>query len=531
MFIKNYNNFKNIQEIVEFNTKTPIAEFLHPDEMPYIHGLEEAVQILVQNANRQVTIVGDYDADGICATAIMYWGLRAYGIYPQTRLPHRFSEGYGLSEKIIDEIPEGVVITVDNGIAAHKAIKKAKEKGLIVIVTDHHLATRDSENNRILPDADVVVDPNAEDVTQYKEYCGAGIAFRFAQELLKDKNINLDDLLVMASIATVCDVMKLVGANRILVKKGLEAINLGKGLPGLRMILTQMNLTDHITEEDYGYRIGPTINAAGRLIDDGSEQALKLFMMGKENPYLESSAKHLLELNEVRKKKVKDWMPIVDRLSHGMRPVVVYHPEIEEGIIGILAAELTEKYQCPTIVFTKMKNGNLKGSGRSINGIHLKNVLDKIQEHILGYGGHEGAAGLLISSGSMNSFKDAFNKAVGTLPEIQEENRYDLDLLMKSNNLETIMNDLKLFAPFGNGNPKPILRLKFSVTNYKRIGDGKSFMMPGKSMSLMGFNLVEKYENMGNPSTINCIGELQENWYKGNCYYQFLVKNFEDATK
>lgn len=527
MFKSNQQNFENIKEVIEFNTKMSIDEFLHPEEMPYIHNLEKAVKCLVKNANRQVTIVGDYDVDGICATAIIYWGLRAYGLFPKTRLPHRFSEGYGLSEKIIDEIPDGLVITVDNGIAAFKAIEKAKEKGLTVIVTDHHLAPCDSNKNRVIPNADVIVDPNAEDITKYKEYCGAGIAFRFVQELLKDKNVNLDDLLVMASIATVCDVMKLVGANRMLVKKGLDAINSGRGLPGLLGLLKQMNLTEHITEEDYGYRIGPTINAAGRLLDNGSEQVLKVFKMGKDNPYLESGSKFLLSLNEERKERVKNWLPIVDRLANGSRPIVVYHPEIEEGIIGILAAELTEKYQCPSIVFTKMENGNLKGSGRSIEGIHLKNVLDEIQDMILGYGGHEGAAGLSIACGTLSSFKDAFVKAVGKLPEMQEDEQYDLEIKLNQNSLEEIMRELNLFAPFGVGNPKPVFKLTFSVSNYKRIGDGKSFYMRGKILSLMGFDLAAKYEEMNCPQIINCIGTLRENWYKGFCYYQLLVQNFK----
>lgn len=512
-----------IQEVIERNTGLPIDEFLHPEEFPYIYHLKDAADYILEHKKDAFTIVGDYDVDGLCATAIMYWGLKRFGIEAKTRIPRRFSEGYGLSEKIIDEINEGVVITVDNGIAAISAIQKAKAKGLTVIVTDHHFPPMDEEK-RLLPPADLLIDPNAEDETVYKNYCGAAIAYRLVQELLPDED--LSDLLILASIATVADVMTLQGANRPLVINGLKAINDGKGVPGLRALLDEIQLTDHITEDDYGFKLGPIFNASGRLYDTGGNLVLDVLKADRSTE-LKQKVNQLILNNEERKQCVRDLLPVAEKLAKGERPIVIYHPKFGEGIIGILAGHLSEKYQCPVVVFTKTEKGVLKGSGRSIPEIHLKQVLDQISDTMLGYGGHAGAAGLMVKNGELKKFKEAFCKGCGEIPEMKEEKVYDLELVPQD--FQRYITQLDLFAPYGEGNPKPVFHIWYSGPGeYSRMGDGNHFRIRGKNLTLMGFGLTKRYEEKGMPNSMDCIGYPKYNYFNGNAYRQFEIIGFEE---
>ena len=287
MFVKRRENINTVSDVVSANVGMPVETFCKEVRDPFIFGLKEAVDLtnryLEKHPKGPVTIVGDYDSDGINATAIMFWAFMRKGVAPKLRLPHRFSEGYGLSAKIIDEIDSGLLITVDNGIAAASAVKKAKDKGLTVIVTDHHLPPVDSNGNLILPEADVIVDPHVyPEKSEFEDYCGAALAYRFARALLPD--MKLKDLLVLASIATVTDVMPLIGANRTLVRDGLQLINKRHVVPGLNVLLQKLELDDHIDEGDYGFKIGPTFNASGRLYDNGAEKVLGVLCMKRNDP-------------------------------------------------------------------------------------------------------------------------------------------------------------------------------------------------------------------------------------------------------
>ena len=408
---KKKDNCTSIQEIVERNTGMKIEKFLESQKNPYIKNLKEAVALLLQHKQEPIHIIGDFDVDGISATLIMIYGLFMAGLSFQYRLPHRFSEGYGLSEKIIDEIQSGVVITVDNGISAHKAIKKAKEKGLTVIVTDHHQAVT-QEDEILLPEADIIVNPSIEEESEFHSLCGAGIAYYFVKQLLGKDVI---ELLVMAAIATVADVVPLIGPNRALVKQGIEALNQGYGVPGLLSLLQVMN-KEIINEDDFGFCIGPILNATGRLLDNGSEKTLSFLLMSSTNPKLEEVTQKFIDMNGCRKMITKKAIQQAEEDYKGDRPIVIYNPNLGEGIIGLVAGQFSEKYQCPVICFTKTKHGFLKGSGRSIPEIHLKNTLDKMQNLIVSYGGHAGAAGLSIKEENLDEFIKAFTQACGTIP-------------------------------------------------------------------------------------------------------------------
>lgn len=518
MFKKKDNHFLVSQVI---KSRDNYRELMDTNIQPYIHNICKAAE-MIRSHKGPVWVVGDYDCDGVAATAIMYIGLCRFGIKPKVRLPKRFSEGYGLSEKIIDEIDQGLVITVDNGIAAAGSIKKAKEKGLKVIVTDHHLAPVDVMGNMILPEADVIVDPWTEDRSEFKKYCGAAIAYRLIETLLSGKNT--DDLKTLAAIATVADVMDLVGANRVLVKEGLDLLNKGCTVPGLSSLMQKIQLTGPVTEDDLGFKFGPVINASGRLLDAGANNPLRVLLSTPSDTRLSWMTDKLIEYNDERKKLVSSSLQSIPDIHYDNRAVVVYDPSWGEGIIGLIAGQLCEKYYCPVIAFTKTERGILKGSGRSIDGIHIKEKLDNMKYLMLGYGGHAGACGLSINPDNLDAFIKTFRDVCGPVPN-RPERTYDLELPW---DMTETLKDLRKYAPFGNGNPKPVFHFRYHINNVRSVGDdGRHFAAFGGGLSLIGFDLWEKYERLGMPEDLEVIGYLVEHWYNGVMSPKVEVIDFE----
>lgn len=535
----------SIKEVVKRN----ISEFGYSDDIffgnnmfPYIKNLGETASFILnwinENPDGEISVIGDYDSDGVNATAILYHGFKYLGKDIHMRIPKRFSEGYGFNDNIIDEIDSGLLITVDNGIAAISAIKKAKDKGLDVIVIDHHLPVKDKEGNIILPDADLIVDPAVEDESAFHNYCGGALAWRLVKEMLPD--MQLKELLVLASIATVTDVMPLYGANRALVQQGLELANANRMVPGLQELLkvfcqnrkltcdNTSSVRYHLTEEDYGFLVGPAFNASGRLSDTGANQTLKLLTADRDDARIEWKAAKLFRNNEKRKEIVKEDMERVRVSLSDDRPIVLYDEAIGEGIIGIIAGQLCEKYNCPAIVFTKTeKDGIIKGSGRSPKEIHLKEALDKIQSLIIGYGGHAGAAGLSIKLADLKEFTKSFKEACGKLPEISSD-KIEYDLELNADNLEPVMKELKEYAPFGEGNPKIRFRLKYKTNaTYSKIGDDQTHLMiRDDNLTLVGFGLAGEYEKLGCPKSFEVVGYLSDSWYNSSRSLKFEIKGF-----
>ena len=539
MYIKR-DGLNDVKKIVLRNiSKNGYTEEQFFDERldPHVDQLDEAVAFarnwMMLNDNEPITIVGDYDVDGITSTDILYEALKKINRTPVTRLPRRFSEGYGLSEKIIDEIAEGLLITVDNGIAALPAIKKAKAKGLSVIVIDHHLPVTGDDGKIILPPADVILDPHVyPEKSEFVDYCGAGLAYRFAKKLLP--NLKLIELLNLASLGTVADVMPLYGANRQMVIKGLEALNKNKVIPGLNALINKLGFDGHQTEMDYGFKLGPIFNASGRLYDNGAERVLRLLKLDRDDPKLMFKVNNVINTNENRKTIAKsDTARVYDTLD-GTRPIVVYDENIGEGIIGLVAGRLTEDFYCPSIVFTKTEkvaeDGDIiiKGSGRSIPEIHLKNVLDKIKDKIEGYGGHAGAAGLLIRLSRLDEFKQAFIEACGEIPELSTDVYYDIEI--EPEEIPEVVEQLNRFAPYGEGNPRISVRMRIDVSDYEYhvIGDGTHFMLKNEdaNLTIMGFGMVTAYEKAEKPTKLDCIGYMSEHWYNKKMSYKFELVSF-----
>lgn len=534
MFIKRKESGSTVREAVEYHSGSSGDQLSALKEFRdvHIHNMDKAVSVIrdyfASHPDTAAYVVGDYDSDGICATAIMYWTLRKLQKNVVTRLPHRFSEGYGLSEKIIDEIPYGsLVITVDNGIAAIPAVKKAKEKGMTVVVTDHHLPPVDENGAPVLPEADVIVDPNADGgQSDGGDICGAAVAYRFAIEIFR--RMNLEPLCVLASIATVTDVMPVTGTSRSILRNGLDLVNHNRVLPGLRALLQETGLYEaggesHITEEDYGFRIGPMFNAPGRLLDDGAETVLELLKTRAVSQNTQEQAKRLISLNDERKKLAREAEERAEHLITSKRPIVICDTQTGEGIIGLVAGYLTEKYGCPSIVFTRSeKDGILKGSGRSIPQIHLKHILDSLDDYLIGFGGHAGAAGLSIREEDLEAFTEAFVKACQPLPQKSEDMFYDLDIMPEG--ISDTVEELKKYAPYGEGNPQITFRMKYSLEGEPRfIGDGSHLMIREKDFTIMAFGLADRYRALGSPSSVDMIGHLSESWFGGTKSYRFEV--------
>lgn len=543
---------RSLEKLIEENTGMPISEFLNPKPDPYIKNLSLAVGFVREKilSGTPIKVVSDYDCDGAMSTAILDMGLKEYilslgmkeyldaGKFSY-RIPKRRAEGYGLNTKIIDEIDEGLIITVDNGISAVEAIQKAKDKGLSVVILDHHEKRADG----IIPNADVVVDPSAISGSEFTHYCGAAIAYRFIKELNPNSKI-LDKLLVFASIATVSDVMELVGDNRLIVQKGLELINKRKVTQGLNTLLDELKLT-YIDEETYGFSIGPVVNASGRLYDDGPNDVVALFTNDcnifndaqmEENFAL---AKLLIKRNEERQDLVKKSMAASDRIIKENKMeddsvMVVYDSSFDEGIIGIIAGKLAEQYKRAAIVFTDGKaKGIYKGSGRNYGDIHLKEMLDYSTNLFVGYGGHKGAAGMSIPGINVNLLRERSAEYLVNVGWVYDPNSY-YDLEITEAQIPMVIKELKKYAPFGQGNPRPIIKIVgYSLSPkgsdfFKVMGKDKNHLkLFGKYADAIGFSMVKAYEEAGHPKTMDIIANLSQNYFNGKFTDQVDIIEFE----
>ena len=534
----------SVKEVVLRNTGLTEEELLSPAKSPHLFHLKEAVALIRKGVEdkKRIYIAGDYDADGVTATSIMYLMLKQLdpNLRVVARLPRRFSEGYGLNPKMIDEFePNSLLITVDNGIAAAEAVKKAKEKNITVVVVDHHLAPEDG----ILPDADCIIDPNTDYDTEsvFRGYCGAGLAYRIVEELLP--NSNLDYFKALAAVGTVADVMPLLHDNRNIVLEGLKVmsppLNRKHWNCGLISIINRLDLMDvQVTAEDIGFKIGPIINAAGRMKDDGATLAFNALISDDEFE-ANNLAKDLIDLNDSRKDLVKESVLeaegiIADECLFGDHPMIVAG-DFHEGIVGILAGRLSEEYKTPVIVLANVDGHTWKGSGRSYGDVHLKELLDTASDLLIAYGGHAGAVGLSVSDDNLADLRERLIKNLPPETKVSsEENFYDLEIT--SSQIPEIYDELQKYAPYGEANPKVV----FKITDYRlapkygkffsKLGDGSIVKFNGHECDAIGFGLAEKYDFADNPRLMNLYGVIGSNSYGGIVSKQIEVFDFEKLS-
>ena len=449
-----------------------------------------------------VAIASDYDCDGICSAMILKLGLERVGFDTEIFTPDRVAEGYGMNRRIVDDAGAslaGLIITCDNGIAAVDAVTYAKEKGMCVIVTDHH------EPQEVLPPADVIVDPKQDGETYpFNGLCGAGVAYKLIGALFEKLSHGCGDgegtvetvrddisyepvdlpphaeceYLEYAAIATVADVMELVDENRILVSQGLLQLENTKHI-GLGALLGALSLEDKkIKASDIGFRIGPTLNASGRISsvaeafellqsdnkDRADERAGKLALLNTERQRMTDTAtEQALDMIRERFPDIDDG--ICDDI------LVIYVPGVHESIIGLVAGKIKERFNHPAIAFTDTASGDdgeemIKGSGRSIRGYHMFNGLMKCKDLTVAFGGHEMAAGLTIPKAKLGELIKRLNDD----SELAEEDfilKLNIDVATPISYVnEELITELERMAPFGVANPRPLFAEKDLEVKY-----------------------------------------------------------------
>ena len=443
---------------------------------------------------KSIRIIGDYDVDGICAAYILLMGIRALGGKADTAIPHRMKDGYGLNENLIEAAAEDgidTIITCDNGIAAAPQIALAKEKGMTVVVTDHHeVPFEEGEQGRIylLPKADAVVDPRQPDCAYpYKQICGAVVAAKFVRAMMDREDAPFiplqlrerleEEMLTFGALATVCDVMELKDENLIMVKKGL-ALMQNTSKMGLKALLTVNGIEDkELSPYHAGFVIGPCMNATGRL--DTARRALELFETTQWKDAV-TIAGDLKSLNDSRREMtlegVEEAVLQVEGTKIGRdRVLVVYLPDCHESLAGIIAGRVREKYGKPVFVLTKAEEG-IKGSGRSIEAYHMYEEMTACKELFIRYGGHKMAAGLsLASEEDVDKFRRKINENCKLTKEDFEEVIH-IDVPMPLSYADrAFIKELSCLEPFGVGNPRPLFARKgISLLTGRKLGKNQN---------------------------------------------------------
>lgn len=520
-----------------------------------LHGMAQAVDLLEQalRNNQRIIIVGDFDADGATSSALSVLAFKMLGCQNVDYLvPNRFDDGYGLSPEVVDQaLAKGVevIMTVDNGVSSLSGVAYAKEKGLTVVVTDHHLP------GDILPNADAIVNPNLNECGfPSKALCGVGVAFYLmlalraqlrATDWFTQQNIpepNLAELLDLVALGTVADVVALDGNNRILVHQGLQRIRAGRCRPGIQALIEVANRDPQkIVTSDLGFALGPRINAAGRLDD----MAFGVELLLCDN--IQSARRMATELdglNQTRKEieqgMKEEALAICERLKFSASDMpyglVLFQKDWHQGVIGILASRIKEKFHRPVICFADAGNEQIKGSCRSIPGLHMRDVLDLIDTQnpgmIAKFGGHAMAAGLTIDTKQLDAFSHAFDQAVrNELGEDELKGVLLTDGELEANefNLDTA-EMLRAGGPWGQQFPEPTFDGTFRLLHQKLVGGKHLKMMVeplhgGSVIDAIAFNVDLKRWPDASVQQVELVYRLDINEFRGNRSVQLMIEH------
>lgn len=532
-------NATTILEAILARAEGSEEELLAPCPVPpeAIDGIPAAADLIVRCAlqgDMPVVIVGDYDADGVTATAILVKLLHHFGVSPRAIIPRRFTNGYGITHSLVEGISHSLLITVDNGIAAVEPIQAAKAAGNVVLILDHHLPQAE------IPPADVIVDPHLHpERNGYEHYCGAGLAYKLAEYLCREassqeKKDLFFDLLVLACLGTLADVMPLTGDNRRLVMSGLTVINRDSWYqqisPGLKSVL---DLSPRpYTEDTIKFQTAPILNATGRLFDAGSASVLKALITTEPAAAAGYAAK-MKAINQRRKDLVAQWLAAVEEAAAGQEeaPILLVRCQgIPEGIVGIVAGKLSEAHQRPAFVFSDIASapGLLRGSGRTYGDFDLSPLIPVVTPFAESAGGHAGAAGITVSEGQYGPMGQAITQwAQDNRPPAADDTLY-YDLDVTEADLPAVLSVLKAHAPYGPSAEKPVLALRGLRLQtrggqcYRLMGKGHEHLkLFGQVSDAVGFDLTAAYLDLGCPGTVDLLGVVEENQFLGKTSLQF----------
>lgn len=510
--------------------------------------MEKAVAILqekIENRNR-IRIIGDYDIDGVMSTYILLESLRGLGCDVDMMIPNRITDGYGINEHLIEQAwQEGrdTIITCDNGIAAVTQIRKAKDLGMTVIVTDHHeVPFEDLEGGRkeILPPADAIVNPKQKACSYpFAGLCGAVVAMKVMEALYEKMapEVDLvDKMLPFAGIATIGDVMDLQDENRILVKEGLQRLHHTTNL-GLQELIRVNNLEpENISPYHIGFILGPCLNASGRL--DTAKRALQL-LLADSREEAAVLAGDLKNLNESRKEMTAQGLEkaIEQVESTSMMEdtvLVVFLPECHESLAGIIAGRLRERYHKPSFVLTRGEEG-VKGSGRSIESYSMYEKLCECKEYLTKFGGHPMAAGLSLEEENVERFRRKLNEQSGLTEEDLVE-KVTIDVPMPIHYIrKDLVQELSLLEPFGKGNEKPLFAQKnLWVSQMRVFGKNRNVVKMrltdenGYPMDGVYFGNGDEFAEEGRGKRkISIVYYPDINMYQGRESLQVIIRHYQ----
>ena len=552
-----YDNLNKsiIETIIEkrLGENISIEDFLNPtlrDEK--LLDTQKAVQIIKENLlqNKNIVIYGDYDCDGASSVAVLIKALRLLSENPSTityYTNNRFVDGYGMCEKGIDKLHKNgcdLIVTVDNGIAALEAVEYAKSLGMQVVVTDHH-----EESIKGLPKACAVVDPKRKDDSYpFKGICGAGVAWKIMKEIVKEKEFNtkenikyVDELLDIVAMATIGDVVPLLDENRYIVKKGITKIKRKKPSLFFETIREVTGVSaGSIDAQSIAFQFVPVINAASRLIGDPA-LAIDCLIEEKDKEKIKEKMLKLKKVNDTRKEITKEKMKVIDRsLDTSKNIIVVSAPNIGEGIVGLIAGKIKEKYNKPTIVFSE--NGDkMTGSARSIPGFNIKESFDRVSSFILKYGGHEMAAGLTVEKDQYKNFKKEIEK-IGK-EEVSKEmmkKKYVIDDVLEEHEVGfDLVGVLRKLEPYGQGFPPPLFKVKINIEKVMYMGgdkdaNGKTILdfdkvkhvkLKTRKFDVIIWNEAKRFYELGEPKQLQCLGVPSVNTFGGKVNVQFVIDN------
>lgn len=527
-----------------FTDPEDVYRFLHPDlsHMPdpfLMADMDRAVSGVMDavSSGKRIWVYGDYDVDGITSVSIIVLFLRSLGVDVSYYIPDRVSEGYGLNEDAVRRIADqgaDLIITVDCGISNHREIEMAKSLGISVVVTDHH------EVPDVLPDALAVLDPKRPDCRfPHDNLAGVGIAYnllvalrmRMRDEGTFDELPNLKRYLDLVALGTVADIVPLVGENRIFVKYGLTELNETER-PGITALKEVTGIKDVGTTE-ISFRLAPRINASGRV--GSADQSVRL--LTTEDPAEALSIARDLDRDNRTRQEMEEMVlrQALDAIDHKTLDrncsIVLASEEWHPGVVGIVASRLVDRFYRPTILMS-LSDGIAKGSARSIHGFHIYQGLTKLDMLLLGFGGHQYAAGLSMEKGNISEFRDRFDAVVREMTceeDFIPTVKIDAEIALSDIHKRNLLHEIKLMMPFGAGNPEPQFLTRCVMVKEARIVGRNHLRMVFKDDKMKWDAIAFGHGRLlNNPiDTVDAVFAIRENrWHRGGSC-ELHIKNIK----